>query len=332
MSRITSWSRAGKQSGPSCDEVPIFRTEENRAELSAMYDEGLDRWPVPFETFFVPGRYGRTHVIASGDVASPPLILLHPMGAGGFMWSSIVAALSAKRRVYALDTIGDVGRSELVDPDRYPKRGSEYSAWLDDVYEGLGITATDVVAGSMGGWIAMNRAIYAPARVRELALLGPMGLPSVRATLGVLGPMMSHVVRPTDAKLERIITRSLGQGERVNREFRAWMRILGRCRPKVGQPFHIAGRKLRMIKAPTLVILGGNDGLIGSATAAAGRARRNIARCEVEILPGAGHVMSIDEPEFVGGRVARFLEAATDGDGTRRRGGVESGGARVAQR
>jgi pimeloyl-ACP methyl ester carboxylesterase len=294
------------------EELPVFRTEENRAQLMAIYDQRLRRWPVPFDTFFVAGRYGKTHVIASGDVASPPLVLIHPMGAGGFMWSSIVAALSAKRRLYALDTIGDVGRSELADPDRYPKRGSDYSAWLDDVYDGLGITSTDLVAGSMGGWIAMNRAIYAPDRVRRLVLLGPMGLPSLRATFGVLGPMMSQVVRPTDAKLERIITRSLGEGERVNREFRAWMRILGRCRPRVGQPFHIPGRKLRLIAAPTLIILGGKDGLIGSATAATRRARRNIAGCEIEILPGAGHVMSIDEPELVGGRIASFLEEAPE--------------------
>jgi pimeloyl-ACP methyl ester carboxylesterase len=92
------------------------------------------------------------------------------------------------------------------------------------------------------------------------------------------------------------------------------MRILGRCRPRVEQPFHIPARKLRIIDAPTLIILGGKDGLIGSAAAAARRARRNIAGCEVEILPGAGHVMSIDDPEFVAGRIASFLDAATESD------------------
>jgi hypothetical protein len=47
-----------------------------------IYDEALRRWPVPFETSFVATRYGKTHVIASGDPASPPLVLLHPMGVG----------------------------------------------------------------------------------------------------------------------------------------------------------------------------------------------------------------------------------------------------------
>lgn len=290
------------------EQVPIFGTEENRAKLMAIYDEALRHWPVPFETSFVTTRYGKTHVIANGDPSSPPLVMTHPAAVGGFVWSSIIAPLSEKRRVYALDTIGDFGRSELADPDRYPKKGRDYSAWLDDVYEQLAITQADVVAGSMGGWIAMNHAIHAPNRVRRLVLLGPMGLPPWRATLAVLIPFVWYVMRPTEAKFDRIIFRSLGKGERANREFRPWMRLMGKGKARVGQPIRIPGRKLRMIKAPTLVILGGKDGLVGSAAAAAKRAR-NIPSCEIEILPQAGHIMSVDEPEFVGQRIVNFLEA-----------------------
>jgi pimeloyl-ACP methyl ester carboxylesterase len=290
------------------EQVPVFGMGENRAKLMAIYDEALRQWPVPFETSFVATRYGKTHVIASGDPSSPPLVMTHPAAVGAFVWSSIIAPLSEKRRVYALDTIGDFGRSELADPDRYPKKGRDYSAWLDDVCEQLAITQTDVVAGSMGGWIAMNHAIYAPDRVRRLVLLGPMGLPPWRATLAVLIPFVWYVMRPTEAKFDRIIVRSLGEGERANREFRPWMRLMGKGKARVGQPFRIPGRELRTIKAPTLVILGGKDGLVGSAAAAAKRAR-NIPSCEIEILPQAGHIMSVDEPEFVGQRIVNFLEA-----------------------
>jgi pimeloyl-ACP methyl ester carboxylesterase len=288
-------------------ELPVFVTEENRARLMAIYDDALRHWPVPLDTFFVETRYGKTHVIASGNPTSPPLVLTHPMGVGGFVWSSIIEALSAHRRTYALDTIGDVGKSELSNPDRYPKNGREYSAWLDDVSAKLGITTADMVAGSMGGWIAMNHAIYARSRLRRLVLLGPMGLAPWRATLGVLGPFMSQRLRPTEAKLDAIITRSLGEGERANREFRPWMQIMGHTKARVGQPFHIPARRLRMINTPTLVFLGRSDGLVGSATAAAKRARRNITACEIEVLPGAGHVMSVDEPDFVGDRILEFL-------------------------
>jgi pimeloyl-ACP methyl ester carboxylesterase len=298
----------GRSAAPSREEVPVFVTEETRAKLMEIYDEALRRWAVPYETSFVATRYGQTHVIASGDPASPPLVMTHPAAVGGFVWSSIIAPLREKRRVYALDTIGDVGRSELADLDRYPKKGRDYSAWLDDVYEKLELTQADVVAGSMGGWIAMNHAIYAPGHVRRLVLLGPMGLSPWRANLAVLVPFAWYALRPTDAKFERIIFRALGEGERVNREFRPWMLIMDKCKPKTGQPFHLSGRTLRLIKAPTLVILGGKDALVGSATAAAKRAR-NIPNCEIEILPQAGHIMSVDEPEFVGERIVNFLEA-----------------------
>jgi pimeloyl-ACP methyl ester carboxylesterase len=85
------------------------------------------------------------------------------------------------------------------------------------------------------------------------------------------------------------------------------MKIMGQTKPLVGQPINIPARKLGMIKSRTLVILGGKDGLIGSATAAAKRAR-NIPGCEIEILPNAGHLMSVDEPEFVSARIVNLLE------------------------
>lgn len=286
----------------------IFRTEETRDKLMAIYTEKLAEWPVPFDGFFVNTRYGKTHVIASGDRTSPPLVLVHPAGCGSFVWSSIIAALSERHRTYALDTIGELGRSRLDDHDRYPKTGPDYSAWLDDVYAELDIRASDLLAGSMGGWIALNRAIGAPERVRKLILLGPMGLPTWRATAGVLAPILSVVLHPTDAKLEKMTQRCLGDGERVNLELAPWTQLALRCHARTGQPLHIPASKLRLIKSPTLLFLGNRDGLIGSATAAARRAR-NIPNCEIEILPGAGHIMNIDEPEFIATRSVKFLDA-----------------------
>ena len=164
----------------------------------------------------------------------------------------------------------------------------------------------------MGGWIAMNHAIVAPDRVRRLVLLGPMGLAPWRATASVLVPFLSQRLRPTEAKLEAIITRSLGEGEAVNQGFRPWMRIMGYTKARVGQPFHLSAGKLRRITAPTLVFLGGEDGLVGPPAPAERRARRHIAGCAVEVLPGAGHVMSVDQPDVVGAGIVRFLGAGTD--------------------
>jgi pimeloyl-ACP methyl ester carboxylesterase len=85
------------------------------------------------------------------------------------------------------------------------------------------------------------------------------------------------------------------------------MRIMGYTKARVGQPLHLPARKLRAIQAPTLVFLGGKDGLVGKPAAAARRARRTITGCEIEVLPEAGHVMSVDEPDLVGNRIVQFL-------------------------
>ena len=88
---------------------------------------------------------------------------------------------------------------------------------------------------------------------------------------------------------------------------------MGYTKARVGQPFHIPGRRLRQISAPTLVFLGGKDGLVGDANAAARRARRYIHGCDIEVLPGAGHIMSVDEPDFVADRIVEFLETPVSG-------------------
>jgi pimeloyl-ACP methyl ester carboxylesterase len=125
----------------------------------------------------------------------------------------------------------------------------------------------------------------------------------------VLGPIASVLLHPTDTKPEKLLKRCLGEGAHVKQELYPWTEIALRCHARTGQPLHIPAPKLRLIRAPTLVFLGEKDGLIGSATAAAKRAR-NIPNCDIEILPGAGHIMSVDEPELVGSRAARFLAGA----------------------
>jgi pimeloyl-ACP methyl ester carboxylesterase len=285
--------------------LPIFGTEENRAKLMAIYDEALRQWPVPFETSFVLTRYGKTHVIASGDPASPPLVMTHPAAVGGFVWSSIIDPLSEKHRVYALETIGDFGRSELTDPERYPKKGRDYSAWLDDVYEQLEITQADIVAGSMGGWIAMNHAIYAPDRVRRLVLLGPMGPTLAR-----------HARRPRPVRVVCDAT--------DRRQVRAnHLPCLGRERARESRVPLLdeadgkgqgEGWATDPHPSPKASDDQGADPGHSRGQGWAGRERRRCreARAEHPELrdrdpPPGGHIMSVDEPEVVGNRIAAFL-------------------------
>ena len=65
------------------------------------------------------------------------------------MWRDNIAALSCEQRVFALDILGDLGKSTII--KRYTNRG-EFADWLTQVLDHLEIQKTDMVGLSMGGY------------------------------------------------------------------------------------------------------------------------------------------------------------------------------------
>ncbi len=75
--------------------------------------------------------------------------------------------------------------------------------------------------------------------------------------------------------------------------------------------------QLRQVCSPTLVLLGEREVIYNPKTALK-RALRLIPRVEGEIIPGAGHAVSIDQPEVVNRRILDFLAknpAGVEGSG-----------------
>ncbi|MGH2354127.1 MAG: alpha/beta fold hydrolase, partial [Chloroflexota bacterium] len=288
----------------------IYPTPAARDRLMALYDAKLAHWPVPFEEFDVPTRYGRAHVVAAGAQDAPPLVLVHAAAFPAFMWGRLVAPLSARYRTYALDTIGDLGKSEVADFHRCPKNGKDHSAWLKDVWDRLGLGAADVVAASMGGWVAMNHAACAPECVRRLALLVPMGLPSWLQTFVVLFKMATMAIGPSSSKQERFITWVIGDDLLVRREVGDWLVAVleSGAKTRAGNPLPVPAARLEAIRAPTLVVLGGRDNLVGNATRAARRAQVHLPGVRIELVPEAAHALPIEAADRVAGWLLEFFE------------------------
>lgn len=160
--------------------LSIYKDEETKSKFLSFYNKSLAAWPVPYEEFMIRTQYGDTHVIASGPKDRDPIVLIHAAGVNGTIWGPNIAALSHQYRAYALDTIGDLGKSILNDSKHYPKSAQDYCRWLMDVFDSLGIKqASGVVGASMGGWIAHEAAIFAPERIKKIVLLDPAaGIPT----------------------------------------------------------------------------------------------------------------------------------------------------------
>ena len=176
----------------------IFKTPAGAERVAGLYRRALAAWPVPSTHPRLATRQGETFVVACGDPSAPPLILLHGAQSNAASWMFDAAVFSSRFRVYAIDLIGDAGRSA---PSRPPLESEDHALWLDDVWAGLGVSRAAVVGLSLGGWLALDYAARRPGRVERLVLICPAGIGRQKnfllrtAPLMLLGPWGMRKVR-----------------------------------------------------------------------------------------------------------------------------------------
>jgi len=173
---------------------PIFKSAKAEKRMLAVYDEAMKLWPIPYEERDVYTPYGSTHVIISGRNDAPPLILLHCALMTSAIWSPIIEVLSRNYRTYAIDVIGDVGKTVPSNP---PTTERDFANWLVTVYEKLNIEKANILAWSFGGFVATNFSIYEPNRVIKLGLLAPFAT-FVKGGIGFLAGFIPFLI-PTRA-------------------------------------------------------------------------------------------------------------------------------------
>ena len=117
----------------------IYFTPQVQEEMIAIYDAKLAQWPTPYETTYVDTSYGKVHVIIGGPEDAPPVLLLNAGEMSGWSWITNIGALNEHYRTYAIDTIGEPGKSQLSDINHFPKKGAEWSDLLVEITDKLGV-------------------------------------------------------------------------------------------------------------------------------------------------------------------------------------------------
>jgi pimeloyl-ACP methyl ester carboxylesterase len=280
----------------------------------AAYDAAMELWTVPYEATDLRSRFGTTHLVACGPDEAPPLVLLHCFFTSLSVWAHNVADLSQDHRVYALDMMGQPGRSI---PDQPLRTRDDMADWLTDSLDQLEIGKTDVAGYSYGGFAALNFAIHAPQRLGKLVLLSPVGglvrlcrQFYLRGMVSAALPGLSKLTAKElwfkwffyQPNLENAATRELY--ERVLRQFSLGLRYF-RMGPMV-PPLTYDDEELRSVGSPTLLLIGQHERLY-DPVAAIRRATRLIQDIKAELVPHASHDLPISLPETVNQRIRRFL-------------------------
>ncbi len=152
--------------------VGRWRSERAVARFRMMEDALWREAPGPAPTSIdVHTSLGVTRAYRwAGD--GTPIVFLHGGGMTSVCWAPYAQKLS-RRDVYAVDIMGDAGRSE---PLAWIACAADMAVWLDETLAGLGVARAHLVGHSLGGFVALSTAAYRPDRVSSLVLLDPGGI------------------------------------------------------------------------------------------------------------------------------------------------------------
>ena len=92
----------------------VFKSQEGKKQILEYYDFLLKKISNPYERLIVDTSYGKIFILAMGKKDLPALILLHGSGMNSSMWIKEMEEYSKCFRVYAIDTLGEPGRSDEV--------------------------------------------------------------------------------------------------------------------------------------------------------------------------------------------------------------------------
>ena len=282
----------------------VFKNKQGETNYHQLYDRTLALFEVPYTSNTIQTSYGETHFLTFGDSSKPPLVLLHGMTMSSTMWYPNVKQLIQERYVYAIDIMGDFGKSK---PNAVIKTKHAAAEWLLEVLDGLQLQSTDLVGHSVGGFLSLNFSLLYPERVSKLVLLAPAG------TFYKMNPVFFIKVYPallfhTDSLIDNVFRWSSAKNEPLPSVLRD--QVISGYRYAKPQ-FQVMStvfseEELRNYKNSTLLLIGENE-VIYPATKAIAYAKKCITNLEAHIIPGANHSFTLEHAEIVNEHMLRFL-------------------------
>lgn len=240
----------------------------------------------------------RLHYTVSGS-GPVTVVLTHGLAAAGETWSGIVERLAPHYRVLTWDLRGH-GRS-------WAPEGAcsvaDLARDLATILDHAGVESAVVLGHSAGGVVALQFALDWPARTAALILVGTASECNARAH-----QFYEDLARRAEENGMAEVHRRLGlSGEKeplISAEPRAFAKV-ARCMGNLyREPLT---PRLCEIRAPALVCVGEKDflGVGGSVILS-----RKLPRARLEIVPGRGHGIFLEDPDGFAHLVRQFVDAS----------------------
>jgi pimeloyl-ACP methyl ester carboxylesterase len=276
----------------------VYKSPEGGQAIMARYAEILQTLPVPYEERYIETAYGNTFVMVCGEQSAPPLVLLHGTGSNSAMWFGDIPEFCREYRVYAIDLIGEPGKSA---PNRPDLKGPQHAEWLKEVFDTLQLPVVILVGCSLGSWMALKFATTYPERVEKLALECPSGIAPAKLSFLFKAMFLSMF---GDWGIKRI-NRIVYGNQPIPEEAEEFGLLIGKYFQPRFDPIPIfSDEELRRLTMPVLLLAGEQDALLPSVKTAT-RLKQLLPHAHIQVFPGIGHVLL-----EMTGRITAFLENA----------------------
>ncbi len=249
----------------------------------------------------------------SAPTDTTPLLLIMGLGLNSLSWQKNLAALSAVRPVIVFDNRG-TGRSSKPDKAYSVPQMADDAAGL---LEGLGIRRAHVFGFSLGSLIAQELALRFTWKIKGL-ILGASTAGSfhhIPSPPGVIATMVQRgQVDPelAAAMVVPVIYSARFRSEHTDRiEADTARRLVYPTPPyayrrqMLAAAYHDTYDRLDQLPMPTLLVTGDEDVLVVAENSRL--LARQIPRAHLEIMPGAGHYFTSEEPALTAQLVNDFL-------------------------
>ena len=240
----------------------------------------------------VDRRRVRYKVAGSGK----PVVLVHGLAGSMRWWTTTIPALAAQYQVYLVDLPGFGSMRDFPSGFVLEEAASWLLAWMKEV----GLQRVHLVGHSMGALICAHAAAQEPQAVDCLVLVDAAGVPTNRAVLEHIWPLMQECLFSSPSFLPILLYDSLRAGPLTL--WRAAMAVLT----------HDVRDDLRLIKAPTLIIWGEKDALVPPSVGYV--LRQEIAHSRLIIIKGSRHVPMMDKPRALNRALLSFFAGHSVGE------------------
>ena len=239
----------------------------------------------------------------AGPSGAPSVLFIHGAGGDHTVWAPLVARLHGKRNLVAIDLPGH-GRSERI-PDLTIEGYTRAVAARVRSLAAAGAAPLYLVGNSMGGAIALLTALEHPEGVDGIVLIGS------GAKLGVSPRILEMLERDPVGSLRIVIEFAFAPGT-APEVIAKGAKFLALCPPDVfASDFKSCSRfdvrdRLVELKSRLLVLCGDNDRLTPPKFSE--WLAQAVPDTTLRILPGAGHLAMIDQPDAVAEEILAFTE------------------------